>query len=140
MASFKLYTDAALTTEFSGPLQVTHNSDLSDNPQDFQLFIGSLTAGVKIQASSDPGIDNIILAVSDSAGGGGHEATEIRLATTQLGLDGASDGANLTVGTEVLSEAAGAFEFWIRITNAVVTPGVSTELSIATNSITELVQ
>lgn len=136
-ATFKLYTDTGLTSELGATLQVSHNSDFSDNPQDFQLFLGSTTAGLKIEANSNPGIDNITISVADTTPGGGHEATEIKLATTQLLLDSAVAGDPLTVGTSVLSEAANDFEFWVRVTNAVSTPGLSTELSITTNTLRE---
>ena len=59
--SFKLYTDANLTNLFSGLYQLVHNTDLSDNPQDFTLYLGSNTASRKLQASSNPGVDNITL-------------------------------------------------------------------------------
>lgn len=140
MATFKFFTDSGLTTPFSSPLQVSHNSDFSDNPQDFQLFLGSVTAGVKIEADSNPGIDNMTLSVTDTTPASGHEVAEIKLATTQGGLAGATPGAALTIGTVVLSESAGAFEFWIRVTNAVSTVGVSTELGFTTNNLREQVQ
>lgn len=140
MASFKLYLDAAQTVEFTGPLQVVHNSDLSDNPQDFQFFLGSNTAGVQVEANSNPGIDNISISVADSAPGADHEATEILLSTTQIGLDSATPGAALSVGTSILSESANNFEFWLRVVNAVTDIGVSTELSISTNVLVETAQ
>lgn len=59
--SYKLYTDAALTTLFSGLHQLTHQSDLSDNPQDFQLWFGSTIAGRQLQESTGPGTNNITL-------------------------------------------------------------------------------
>lgn len=57
--TFKLYTDSGLTTLFTGTLQLTHQTDLSDNPQDFVLYFGSTTTGRQIQATSNPGVDNI---------------------------------------------------------------------------------
>jgi len=59
--SFKLYNEAGLTSLFTGVLQITHQTDLSDNPQDFQLFLGSNTASRQIEATSNPGVDNISL-------------------------------------------------------------------------------
>lgn len=63
--SFKLYTDSGLTSLFSGLFQLTHESDLSDNPQDFQLWFGSNTASRSLEAASNPGVDQISLTPSD---------------------------------------------------------------------------
>lgn len=64
--SFKLYTDSGLTSEFSGLYQLTHETDLSDNPQDFTLYFGSNTADRKLQANSNPGVDSITLTPTDT--------------------------------------------------------------------------
>lgn len=63
--SFKLYNDAALTLPFSGLLSFIHQSNLSDNPQDIQLWFGSTNALNQLQANSDPGVDQITLSVVD---------------------------------------------------------------------------
>ena len=59
--SFKLYNDAGLTSLFSGSLDLVHKSDLSDNPQDFTLYLGSNTANRKLQTSTSPGVNQITL-------------------------------------------------------------------------------
>lgn len=59
--SFKLYEDSDLTTEFSGVFNLTHQSDLSDNPQDFQLWLGSTVSGRQLQTTVNPGTDQITL-------------------------------------------------------------------------------
>ncbi len=59
--SFKLYTDTGLTSLFGGTLDLIHQSDFSDNPQDFVLYFGSNTANRKLEASSNPGVDQITL-------------------------------------------------------------------------------
>lgn len=59
--SFKFYTDSGLTTPFSNLYQLTHESDFSDNPQDFTLYLGSTISNRELQANSDPGVDNITL-------------------------------------------------------------------------------
>lgn len=64
--SFKLYTDAGLTTPFSGLYQLLHQTDLSDNPQDFQLWFGSTNTLNQVQATSDPGVDQITLTPTDT--------------------------------------------------------------------------
>ncbi len=138
--AFDIFTDTALTTPAPSPLQFSHNSDFSDNPQDTQFFLGSLTASVKIEADSNPGVDNIVISVADTTPSNSHEVTEIKLATTQGGLTAATPGASLTVGTVVNSGAANDFEFWMRVTNAIATVGTVTQLSISTNNVRELPQ
>lgn len=64
--SFKLYTDSGLTTLFGGTYQLTHNTDLSDNPQDFTLYFGSTETGRKLEATSNPGVDDITLTPTDT--------------------------------------------------------------------------
>lgn len=63
--SFKLYTDTGLTTPFGGTYQLTHNTSLSDNPQDFVLYFGSADATRQLEANSNPGVDNITLTPTD---------------------------------------------------------------------------
>ena len=63
--TFKLYTDSGLTTLFSGLFQLTHETDLSDNPQDFQLWFGSNTSSRTLEATSNPGVDQISLTPTD---------------------------------------------------------------------------
>lgn len=64
--TFKLYNDTALTSAFNGTLQVTHETDLSDGSQDFVLYLGSATSSRKLQANSNPGVDNITLTPTDA--------------------------------------------------------------------------
>ena len=63
--TFKLFNDAALTSAFSGTLQLTHNSDFSDNPQDFVLYLGSPNTLRKLQTNVNPNVDNILLTPTD---------------------------------------------------------------------------
>lgn len=196
--TFKLYTDSNLSTSFSGLFQLVHNTDQSDNPQDFQLFLGSTASSRTLEASSSPGVDNIVLtptyllgiweastayslgdrktptvrngfvyevvtagttdaseptwptsAVGDQVVDGSvtwelkaaeHPITELKLATTSGGLAAAVAGDPLTVGTQVLSGVANAFEFHMRVTNSVTTVTANTnfsELGINVNEIVE---
>lgn len=61
--SFKFYTDTGLTTAFGGLYQLVHETDLSDNPQDFVLYFGSAEATDTrlLQATSNPGVAEITL-------------------------------------------------------------------------------
>lgn len=63
--SFKFYTDSGLTSLFSGLYQLTHQTDLSDNPQDFTLYFGSNNSANQLEATSNPGVDEISLSPTD---------------------------------------------------------------------------
>jgi len=64
--TFDLYTDSGLTTAFTGTLTFTHLTSLSDNPQDGVLYLGSTNSARKLQANSDPGVDNITVTPTDN--------------------------------------------------------------------------
>ena len=63
--SFKLYNDTSLTSAFSGTHSLTHQTDLSDNDQDFTLYFGSPETDRQLEANSNPGVDNITLTPTD---------------------------------------------------------------------------
>lgn len=57
--AWKLYTDSACTTEFSGTLTLVHKTDLSDNPQDTPLWFA--------EVDEDPGDNQILEKVESTA-------------------------------------------------------------------------
>ena len=57
--TFKLYTDSGLTSLYTGTTTTTHETDLSDGAQDFQLWFGSTNSARTLEATSNPGVDNI---------------------------------------------------------------------------------
>lgn len=66
--SFKFYTDSGLTSAFSNLYQLVHQTNLSDNPQDFTLYFGSNATATKLQATSSPGVAQITLTPADIEG------------------------------------------------------------------------
>lgn len=64
-SSYNLWTDANLTSAFSGTFNVTNKTDLSDNPQDFVLYFGSPFSDRLLQAASNPGVAQITLTQTD---------------------------------------------------------------------------
>jgi hypothetical protein len=196
--SFKLYNDDLLTSTFSGTLQLTHESDLSDGAQDFVKYFGSTVVDRQLQTSTSPGVGNITLtptyilpdwavvtaySLGDSVipttpngyryecttAGTSHATTEptwptsisstvadgtvvwtciaedrpiteIKLATSSVGLDSATGGAALSLGTSVDSGVANAVEVHIRITNTIETVSSTfgtPEIGININSVQE---
>lgn len=69
--TFGIFTSGAMTSEHSGFLDLIHQTDESDNPQDTIVYFGSLgsggldTADRQCQADSDPGVDNIVIDIVD---------------------------------------------------------------------------
>jgi hypothetical protein len=63
--SFKMYVDSGLTTAYAGVTSIVHNTDLSDNPQDFVLYFGSAATSRVLQAASSPGVDTIYITPTD---------------------------------------------------------------------------
>lgn len=199
--SFKMYLDSSLSTLFTSPKQLTRLTDLSDGAQDFTLYFGSTETSRVLEATSNPGVDQITItpterltawaastvyvvgdivipttengfkyrvkAISSSgtsdsteptwptSGIGStvvdnevtwelmaaaHQDTEIKLATSSAGLDSATAGAALNLGTSVDSGSANAVAIYIRVTNAVTTvtnDSTDPDLAININGVTE---
>ncbi len=64
-SSFNLWNDTGLTSQFNGTLTLVHQTDLSDNPQDFVLYFGSVLEERQLQAASSPGVASITLTPTD---------------------------------------------------------------------------
>ncbi len=142
--AWKLYTDSACTSEFSGTLTLVHKTDLSDNPQDSVLYFAEVDEDpgdnqiLEKVESTNPGANTIDLAIVDASVGSGHEAAEITLAKTAGALDTNTAGASLPLGQDdasigvirLRSGVSMAQPVHIRVENAVTTPGTSTELSV----------
>lgn len=138
--SFKFYHDAALTSEVTAanPVEITalHPGGAAT---DVQLWIGSTETDVQVQATSDPGVDDIEISIADSDGSGaGNADTACKLATSQAALAAAVAGDPLAIGPTLTSGTGNAVTFWLRVTNAQATVGVYTDLSLETNGLTEV--
>lgn len=132
----KFYSDSGLTTEITPSWSFT-NTVGSSTPIDQSFYIGSNGSSLKYEANSDPGIDQIVLTITDSATGTGHDELDFKLALTSGGLTSAVAGDPLNLGTQILSGVANAVQVWVRWTDAVNTVGTSTEISLTTNAIKE---
>lgn len=137
--SFKFYHDSALTTEVdaSNPIEIAAVHP-GGTYTDVQLWLGSVDADVQVQADSDPGVDDIEIAIVDADGGGtGNADTACKLATSQVGLAAAVAGDPLAIGPTLASGVANAYPFWLRVSNAATVVGVYTDLSLETNDLIE---
>jgi len=191
----QIYSDAALTTQLSGGLAdliATQHSDGSTDPVDFQLWVGDTDSNYQYQADSDPGVDQIAMAIEYQAGvwqastaqvvddvvrptvdnnykyavqsisGGAtgaseptwpttvgntvvdnevtwvclgelHDPAEVKLATTEVGLDSATGGASLNLALTITGGVANAVEFWVRVDDTTLYVDNSDDLKIRPN-------
>lgn len=133
--AWKLYSDTALTTPITSQL-VIHQTDLSDNPQDFVFYYGNREDDpgdnqiLQQQEATAPGTNQIAVSIVDATPGAGHEATEITLASTAGALATNTAGGSLNLGTTLQSGVTGAVPIHVRVANAVTSVGLDTELSL----------
>ena len=135
--SLKFYSDAALTTEVNMASPVAMAA-LASGSDDVQLWLGSTASGMQFQATSDPGVDDLVIDIVDTGAGTGQADTAAKLATTQGGLATATAGASLSVGPNLSSGVANAFAFWLRMTDGTATAGTYTDIKLLVDGVTEL--
>lgn len=140
--TFQFFTDSGLTTPLAGNLIATQDVLGAPGPVVFNLWFGSNTASVKVEADSDPGVDEITLDVADSNPGFDHEVAEVKLSLAPLPGDWGPivGGAAINLGPTINSGVGGAVEFYVHVDDATGVVGTSTELSITTNLVRETAQ
>ena len=127
MSTFNLFADAGLTVPAS-PL--TFAQVAGGAPVDRLVFFGSPAAGKKLQAASEPGTAALSLTVIDADELTGLPTSAIKLATSAAGLNSATGGAALAIGSTILSGAAHAVPVYIRADANTGTPATFTDLSL----------
>lgn len=138
MATFKIFQDAGLTTEFAGPIINTQNADGTTPDQDYTFYIGSTDVGKTMRTKINPGVDDILLTITDTTPANGPEAVDVKLATTLIGLDSAVGGASLNLGSSILSEVVNAVQFFVRIAGPAIASGTYNQLIIIDNGTEEV--
>lgn len=113
-ATFKIWSDAGLTQEFD---PATDFLELNDSTADFHLWIGSNDSSRKLEANSDPGVDQLTLTPTDADPGNNHETDTIKIADTQANLASATAGAAYNLGTVINGGVGNAVDFWVRLTD-----------------------
>ena len=131
-----VYKDAALTEAFDDATDFAFAQAVNGSSGDGSFWVGTPTATNKLEAASDPGVDPIEIAIADGSPGGGVEATHIKLALTEAGLDTATGGAALSLGAQILGGAGNAVRVWYRWTNS-TGGGESTEITFEKTAIDE---
>lgn len=135
--SLAFYADAGLTTPLSR-LDAAQATDGNAPAVDRTIYLGSTAADMKFWASSDPGVDEIVVGIVDSETGDQIPATTVRLALTANGLNSATPGASLDVGTEIFSESANSVAVYVRFDAAAIAAGTYNNLSLVTNETVEV--
>lgn len=119
-STFAWYADAGLTVPLTRGDFVRGSSVA---PVNRVFYFGSPAAGKQLQNVNDPGIDPLQVSVTDSSGGSGVEAADVKLASSFAGLDSATGGAALSIGTTILSGAANAVPVFVRVSSALTAEG-----------------
>lgn len=96
-----------------------------------------MAVGTKFRATSDPGIDSIMLTPTDTVPGSGLPTTSAKLALTQVALAAAVAGDPLDLGPQINSGVAGAVQVWVRQVDTTGVQGVYTDITLNTNSLDE---
>lgn len=124
-----VYKDAGLTQQFDDAVDTLTAYAINGSSGDGVFYVGTPNAANQIQANSDPGIDPITVSITDTAPGTGVEATHIKLALTQGGLDTAIGGLALNLAATILGGAVNAVPVFYRWDNSTGS-GTSTEITI----------
>lgn len=130
--TFKLFHDAALTQAITSgnPLTATQDGGVLLGAVDKTIYLGSPSAGTKLQVTASPGVNPIVVSIVDAASGSGAPASEFKLALSAGGLPGATAGAALTLSHTINSGVANAVPIYTRRTSALTTPAAWSDLSL----------
>jgi len=134
--SLKAYADATLSSVIHSP-NVLQKLDASTGPVDFIIYLGSVLPGKKVEAQSNPGVDQIVLNVADSDSGSGQAASSVKLALSASGLSSATAGASLNLGATILSGVENAVPVYVRVEASNLSAGTYQDLSLETNNLVE---
>ncbi len=124
------YSDAGMTVPLSR-LEAAQATNGSAGVVDRVVWLGSPVSGYVFQASSDPGVDSVVVSIVDSLTGLQIPASSLRLAATSGGLAGATPGDPLDLGVEIESGTGNAAEVYVRVDAAAIAAGVYDNLSLS---------
>lgn len=134
--SLAFYNDSGLTS-LATSLGVAQANDGNSPAVDRVVYLGSTVAGKKFQVASNPGVAALTVSISDSAVGSGVEAAHVKLALSAAGLNSATAGNPVSVGTQILSGAGNAVPIYVRVDTPALPNGTYTDLSLETPNVIE---
>ena len=129
--TFAFWADAGMTVPNTAGATLVDGG----SPTDRILYFGSPVAGKTLQAASAPGTDPVQVEVNDTNGASGAPASAVRLALTAGGLDTATPGAALSLGTSITSGTAIAV--FVRTTQGALAVGSYADLQLRTVAVVE---
>lgn len=124
MATFKFYSDAALTTPVTAPVQV------SEGTNTFLYYLGSTDSTKKLHNATTPGVGDVVIGIADLNPGSGPEDTWVILGKTLAELDVNTPGDDLSLGTVVYGGSANSVPIYVKIANTLSGATSSNDLSI----------
>lgn len=130
--ALRFYQDAGMTVP-ANLLEAIQADDGNAAAVDRVAYLGAPVAGKKFQSAGAPGSAQIVVSVADSATGLQIPSNTVRLALSSGGLPGATPGAPLNVGAEILSGAGNAVPVHVRFDAAAIAAGVYNNLSLTTS-------
>lgn len=129
--TYDFYQDDSLAIpleDFAGWIEA---DDGSTSPQDKRIKLGSPAAGRIAKTQTNPGVNHILVSLSDANAGTGEPVSAFRLAMSQAGLASATPGAPLDLGvTQIQSGVANAVAFWIRVDDQTGVAGDYADVSL----------
>lgn len=132
--SFALYADAGLTIPATS-LSVAQATDGNAPAVDRVVYLGSTVALKMLRTSTSPGSTQITLTPTDGSPGSGVEASHIKLALSSAGLDSATGGAPLNLGTTLLSGRENALPIYIRVDTPTLSAATYNDITFTTNGL-----
>lgn len=139
LSYFGFFHDASLTQpiDSADPLTATQETSGALGAVDKIIYFGAPTAGFIAQATSDPGVDPIVVSIADADAGTGAPATQFKLALSSGGLSSATPGASLSLSHTVTSGTANAIPIYTRRTSALTLAGNFVDITLETVDLDE---
>lgn len=136
--TFALYTDAGLTSLLASNPVFDESVDHSILADDVVIYLGSpdTTPDTKIQAASDPGVDPILVSITDADPAGDNDETSITLSDSS-DFTGKVAGDPLNLGVEILDGVASAKPIYIRFRDATGAQHTDTDIGISITPVNE---
>lgn len=137
-----LYTDAGCESAVGASVSLGAYTDHTEGAQDLVFYLADIESdptdagGFERVDQTDPGVGSIVMSIADANPGTGQAASEYKLASTSEGLDSATAGASLSLGTSITAGASGAVAIYVRFENARETLGVNSDITLDITSTT----
>lgn len=128
------FSDSGLSTA-AARMTALQASDGTAPPVDVVAYLGDPDGSRIWKTASDPGVDDIVVSIEDAESGTSLLPSVVRMALAQEGLDSATPGESLTIGTTVDGGSANAVAVWLRFDSNVFAAGIYDNLSLAVNAL-----